>query len=108
MIRLEGATTSVRTSGKIGPSVRWLWVTALLVLVFGVVEAERLPIKTYTTADGLAHNSVLRIVRDSRGFLWFCTYEGLSRFDGYNFSSFGTAQGLASPIVNGLLVGYRP
>ncbi len=41
-------------------------------------RAERLPIKTYTTADGLAHNAVNRIVRDSRGFLWFCTFEGLS------------------------------
>jgi ligand-binding sensor domain-containing protein len=64
---------------------------------------ERLPLKTYTTADGLAHNNVQRIVRDSRGFLWFCTFEGLSRFDGYSFTSFGTDQGLPSPVVSDLL-----
>ena len=66
-------------------------------------RAERLPIKTYTTADGLAHNDVNRIVRDSRGFLWFCTFEGLSRFDGYEFTNFGVDQGLPSPNVNDLL-----
>jgi ligand-binding sensor domain-containing protein len=68
-----------------------------------IVLAERLPLKTYTTADGLAHNNVQRIVRDSRGFLWFCTFEGLSRFDGYSFVSFGVDQGLPSPVVSDLL-----
>jgi ligand-binding sensor domain-containing protein len=66
-------------------------------------RAERLPIKTYTTADGLAHNDVNRIVRDSRGFLWFCTFEGLSRFDGYTFTTLGVDEGLPSPAVNDLL-----
>ena len=44
-----------------------------------------------------------RIVKDSRGFLWFCTAEGLSRFDGYAFANFGTDQGLPHAHVNDLL-----
>src|SRR5689334_16514231 len=67
------------------------------------VEAERLPIKTYTTADGLAHNVINKIVRDSRGFLWFCTEEGLSRFDGYTFTNYGTEQGLPHSNINDIL-----
>ena len=59
--------------------------------------------QVYTTADGLAHNNVNRIVKDSRGFLWFCTAEGLSRFDGYAFANFGTDQGLPHAHVNDLL-----
>ena len=66
-------------------------------------RAQTLPIKTYTIADGLAHNRVNRIVKDSRGFLWFCTSEGLSRFDSYVFVTFGNAQGLPNSIVNDLL-----
>src|SRR5688572_24758609 len=66
-------------------------------------EAEQLPVTTYTTADGLAHDRVRRIVRDSRGFLWFCTVQGLSRFDGYRFVTYGTQQGLASASVVDLL-----
>jgi ligand-binding sensor domain-containing protein/signal transduction histidine kinase len=67
------------------------------------VQAERLPIKTYTTVDGLADNSINRIVRDSRGFLWFCTSDGLSRFDGYTFTNYGTDQGLPHRDIADLL-----
>jgi ligand-binding sensor domain-containing protein len=80
-----------------------LWISVLLLTSAPDVRAERLPIKTYTTADGLAHNNVKRIVRDSRGFLWFCTADGLSRFDGYTFSNFGTDLGLPHSSVNDLL-----
>ncbi|MGE5815808.1 MAG: two-component regulator propeller domain-containing protein, partial [Acidobacteriota bacterium] len=86
---------------RIRAQVRWLSV--LLLACAANVGAERLPIRIYTTTDGLAHNAVKRIVRDSRGFLWFCTGEGLSRFDGYAFSNFGTDQGLPHASVNDLL-----
>jgi signal transduction histidine kinase/streptogramin lyase len=82
---------------------------ARIILLFLIVflptlsRAERLPIKTFTVADGLAHNEINKIVRDSRGFLWFCTADGLSRFDGYVFTNYGTAQGLPHPYVNDLL-----
>jgi ligand-binding sensor domain-containing protein/signal transduction histidine kinase len=59
-----------------------------------VLHAVRLPIRTYTTADGLARDHILCITQDSHGFLWFCTAEGLSRFDGYRFTNYTTAQGL--------------
>lgn len=57
-------------------------------------RAERLPVKSYTAADGLAHDRVMKIVRDSRGFLWFCTAGGLSRFDGSRFVTYSTDDGL--------------
>src|SRR5262249_34971924 len=66
-------------------------------------QAEHLPIKTYTTADGLPRDQINKIVRDSRGFLWFCTAEGLSRFDGYEFKNYTTDQGLPDRVVNDLL-----
>jgi ligand-binding sensor domain-containing protein len=78
--------------------------TAVLLCCWpSLTSAERLPIKNYTTADGLAHNIVNRIMRDSRGFLWFCTQEGLSRFDGYSFTNYGTGQGLPHPNVSDIL-----
>ena len=67
------------------------------------VEAQRLPLKSYTTSDGLAHIRVSRIVKDSRGLLWFCTDGGLSRFDGYAFTNFGVEHGLPHAAVNDLL-----
>jgi PAS domain S-box-containing protein len=65
--------------------------------------AERLPIKVYTAADGLPRDHINRIVQDSKGFLWFCTSEGLSRFDGYKFTNYGGDQGLPGRDVNDFL-----
>ncbi len=82
-------------------------VIALLALLSlahrSLVHAERLPTKIFTTADGLANNVVHRIVRDSRGYLWFCTREGLSRFDGYGFTTYGIDDGLPSAVINDLI-----
>ncbi len=67
------------------------------------ISAQRLPLKSYTVAEGLPNNVINKIVRDSRGFLWFCTGEGLSRFDGYSFSNYGVDQGLPHAVVNDFL-----
>src|ERR1051326_3642217 len=69
----------------------------------GRVLGEQLPLKIYTTADGLARDQINRIVRDSHGFLWFATEEGLSRFDGYKFTNYTTDQGLPHRTVNDIL-----
>jgi ligand-binding sensor domain-containing protein len=83
---------------------RCLWALAWLLLVaVAPVHAERLPIRVYTVEDGLAHARVRRIVRDSRGFLWFCTIDGLSRFDGTEFVTYRTADGLPDPWITDLL-----
>ena len=67
------------------------------------LKAERLPIKTYTVGDGLLRDNVFRIKQDSRGFLWFCTAEGISRFDGYSFTNFTNPDGLPDRHVNDFL-----
>src|SRR5207249_5733926 len=66
-------------------------------------RAERLPATIYTTEHGLASNLVFKVVPDSRGFIWFATREGLSRFDGYGFTNYGVDDGLPSPVVNDFL-----
>ena len=67
----------------------------LLLASTGRASAERLPIKTYTTADGLGSSAVSYMMADSHGFLWFCTRDGLSRFDGQQFVTYGTPDGLS-------------
>jgi ligand-binding sensor domain-containing protein len=90
-------------SRQISKAVHAIVLVSLLLAATSDATAERLPIKTYTTADGLARDHVSRIVRDSRGFLWFCTPDGLSRFDGYNFTSYRVEDGLPFPVVNDML-----
>lgn len=65
--------------------------------------AERLAARRYSTADGLAGDYIIHAMRDSRGFLWFSTRDGLSRFDGVRFVTYGMADGLPTATVNHLL-----
>jgi hypothetical protein len=48
----------------------------------------------YDTKDGLPSATVYDISQDINGFIWFATENGLSRFDGKNFKTFTTKNGL--------------
>jgi signal transduction histidine kinase/ligand-binding sensor domain-containing protein len=67
------------------------------------LQAEVPPIHSYSVADGLGANEVDQIYADSRGFIWFGTPQGLSRFDGYRFVNFGVTDGLASNHILAIL-----
>src|SRR5262249_49896535 len=54
------------------------------------------PLRLYTTEDGLWSGFVNYSMRDSHGFIWFCTRDGLSRFDGYHFTNYKIAGGPSS------------
>ena len=68
-------------------------LAACLPVLFSA-QAEILPVKTYTAADGLPRDAVYKVRQDARGFLWFCTSEGLVRFDGYSFKLYGNEEGI--------------
>jgi len=78
-----------------------LWVLAISCSLHGA----QLPLRRYTTADGLASNAVFSIASDSRGFLWFANAEGLSRFDGVGFANQTTSSGLPHRTVTQVLIG---
>src|SRR5262245_21824493 len=65
--------------------------------------AGRLATRKFAAADGLVSDYVLDVYGDSRGFLWFSTREGLSRFDGVQLTSYGVAEGLPTSTINAVL-----
>jgi signal transduction histidine kinase/ligand-binding sensor domain-containing protein len=83
-----------------------LLALALLTTALGL-WAHRLPIQVYTTAQGLPRNSVACLVPDRNGLLWVCSSEGLARFDGSEFRTFGRDQGLPSSLVLDFLVSAK-
>ncbi len=57
--------------------------------------------RRFTTLDGLPSNTIYSIIQDSKGYLWFATDVGVSRFDGGNFVNYGMSDGLPDPdIIN--------
>jgi len=59
-----------------------------------------------STASGLSHNTVIEILQDSQGFLWFGTLNGLDRYDGYDFTGYrpvvGDSLSLCNNVINAL------
>ncbi len=53
--------------------------------------------------DGLAQGYVGEIMQDSRGFIWFGTGDGLSRYDGYTFKNFRNDPGDSTTISTGII-----
>ena len=66
----------------------YLLTLIILLITSMVLNSQSFNIKTYTTKEGLSHNNARAIVRDSTGFIWIGTWDGLSRFDGHEFKNY--------------------
>jgi sugar lactone lactonase YvrE len=75
---------------------------ALFLLAALPAWAQQLSTRHYNVSDGLAHSTVNAIHQDHKGYIWFGTWEGLSRFDGYRFTNYGERDGLGHVIVNAI------
>ncbi|MBR1484188.1 MAG: helix-turn-helix domain-containing protein, partial [Prevotella sp.] len=54
----------------------------------------------FSTDNGLASNAISDIVQDDYGFIWLGTWNGLSRFDGYNFYNYATGNASGIPYLH--------
>ena len=42
----------------------------------------------YSSEEGLSENTVMDILQDKKGNLWFSTWNGINKFDGYSFHTY--------------------
>ena len=72
-----------------------------LALICDYIDAQKtdLAFTNYTTDDGLPSPEVYYSYQDEQGFMWFCTDNGLSRFDGYEFKNYSHKDGLTDNVV---------
>ena len=64
---------------------------AFILLLFGAITAFAQPscrVRTFTIRDGLAANTISGFCQTSNDMMWFSTWNGLSCFDGYSFTTF--------------------
>ena len=69
-----------------------LFVFFYLTTVAARAEELKAMLNHYTTADGMASNAVSDIVTDCYGYIWLATWNGLSRYDGYDFCNYPTGK----------------
>lgn len=70
----------LKRTGVEGILIFILWICSLN------VNGQKLNFEHLTVKDGLSQNSVLSIVQDHFGLMWFATGYGLNRYDGSRFS----------------------
>lgn len=75
----------------------------LLVFVAGniicLAQSERPTLKYLGVEDGLSNNVVNSLYLDRFGFMWMGTYDGLNRYDGYDFKIFRNKWGSEHSLI---------
>lgn len=74
---------------------------ALFLLIFISFNAysQEYIYKNFGVNDGLPSSEVYKVYQDKRGYIWFATDKGLSRYNGYVFENFNTSDGLTGNAV---------
>ena len=75
-----------------------LATAALVVAGNACAQTFQASLTHYSTDNGLSSNAISKIRQDDYGFLWIATWNGLNRFDGYDFYTYET--GAISQIPN--------
>ena len=58
----------------------------------------------YSTEDGLCSNAVSNIIQDDYGYIWIGSWNGLSRFDGFNFFNYKTGGSSKVPLLHNRII----
>lgn len=75
--------------------MRALFIYLALFGLISMANAQAPGFRHYTVNDGLPGDIVYFSMSDSKGYMWFCTESGVSRFDGKTFETFTIKDGLA-------------
>ena len=80
-----------------------------LVFIFYVfnLQAHSPVFRHYTSDDGLPSSEVYFIIQDKKGYIWFATDMGVSRFDGFHFENFDIQKGLPSNTIFEIFEDYK-
>ena len=64
----------------------WVFINVCLACSLACGQVKNVVQFTHlTTANGLSQSSVVCILKDKYGFMWFGTQDGLNKYDGYKF-----------------------
>lgn len=75
----------------------------LLTALGSQAQRSRVSFDHIGTKEGLSESNILCIVQDNRGFMWFGTWDGLNRYDGYKITVFKNSPSDTQSISNNFI-----
>lgn len=81
----------------------WSLVFVLTTLSSSVVRSQQYGFMQWTPKQGLAQSQVRCMAQDSKGYLWFGTLGGASRFDGRTFTNYALQEGLPDAQISAMV-----
>ncbi|MEA3318137.1 MAG: two-component regulator propeller domain-containing protein, partial [Bacteroidota bacterium] len=76
-----------------------IFLINILLLISDISNCQNPILKHYNVKDGLPSTETYHVFQDSKGYIWFATDMGVSRFDGYKFENFDVQDGLSENTV---------
>ena len=80
-------------NGLILKRVRRLLVAVAAACAAMTAPASDIVVRHFGPEEGLAHTHIRDVTQDSRGYMWFATWTGVDRFDGYEFRNYRSFSG---------------
>lgn len=71
---------------------RLITLSFVLLAAIVIIAQPICQVKHFSVSDGLAQGVVMSILQDRKGLVWFSTWNGLNKFDGYTFKTYKTSQ----------------
>lgn len=71
---------------------RLITLSFILLAAIVIIAQPICQVKHFSVSDGLAQGVVMSILQDRKGLVWFSTWNGLNKFDGYTFKTYKTSQ----------------
>ena len=68
--------------------------------LFAFAQQKNMIFENFDVEDGLSSNWVRDIAQDKKGYMWFGTSDGLTRFDGYSMKAYHSGEDPKSILVN--------
>ncbi|OQX74208.1 MAG: hypothetical protein B6D64_13110 [Bacteroidetes bacterium 4484_276] len=59
------------------------------------IKFDRLTSENMVLQKGLSQNTIYCLLQDRQGYMWFGTWDGLNKYDGYQFTIYDKHTGLA-------------
>ncbi len=82
--------------------------TIFFTLLFvNILQSQTKAFINYSVDDDLQSSTVYYTIQDSKGYLWFATDNGVSRFDGFKFKNYTVSDGLLTNTVFNIYEDYK-